>query len=272
MLYELLCIILLLLALNLFSINAAIRAKAALFRAQVQLAHVTRLTSLNELAASIVHEVSQPLTAIISSAGACRNWLDRPVPDLGEARQSLERIITCANRASEIIRRVRALSRQCAPLRQKESLNDIVQETLDLLQCELAQHKVFPKIDLATFTEQISADRVQLQQVIINLIINACHAMDAIEAGKRTICVRTWVKDNEAVLEVADQGSGITVDVLPQLFTPFFTTKENGLGLGLSICRSIIDFHNGRIWATAATGQGSAFRFALPVLVTREPS
>ncbi|WP_338524985.1 ATP-binding protein [Pseudomonas batumici] len=272
MLYELLCIMFLLLALTLFSINAAIRAKAALFRAQAQLAHVTRVTSLDELAASIVHEVNQPLTAIISSGEACRNWLDRPVPELGEARQSLERIITCANRASEIIRRFRGLSRPCDPLRRKESLNDIVQETLDLVQFELAQHKVFPKIDLATFTEQVNADRVQLQQVIINLIINACHAMDTIEVGKRTLGVRTWVKNNEAVLEVTDQGPGLSADILPQVFTPFFTTKENGLGLGLSICRSIIDFHNGRIWATAATGQGSAFLFALPVLATRESS
>lgn len=248
------------------------QAEEALLRAQAQLAHVTRVTSLGELAASIAHEVSQPLTAIISSGEACRHWLDRPVPDLGEARQSLERIITCSNRASEITHRVRALSRQCDPLRQRESLNDIVQATLDLLQCKLAQHKVCPKIDLTTFTDLISADRVQLQQVIINLIINACHAMDAVEVCERTLFVRTWVKDSEAVLEVADQGPGIPANILPHVFTPFFTTKENGLGLGLSICRSIIDFHDGRIWATAATDKGSAFRFALPVLVTREPS
>ncbi len=265
MLYKLLCIMLPLLAINLLSIRSVIKAQAALFRAQAQLAHISRLTSLGELAASIVHEVNQPLTAIGSSAEACRHWLDRPLPDLDEARQSLDRIISCSQRASEIIRRVRTFSRQCDPLRQRASLNDIVQETLDLLQCELAQHKVCPKVDLATFTEQINADRLQLQQVIINLIINACHAMERVEIGERILCIRTWMKDNEVVLEVADRGAGIPADLLPHVFTPFFTTKKNGLGLGLSICRSIIDFHNGRIWASAATGKGSTFLFALPV-------
>jgi len=115
---------------------------------------------------------------------------------------------------------------------------------------------------------QISADRVQLQQVIINLIINACHAMEAIKARDRILHVSTWVQDNEAVLEVTDHGSGIKPDVLPSLFTAFFTTKESGLGMGLSICRSIIDYHGGRIWVTSEVGQGTSFRFALPVLAS----
>ncbi|MNP16046.1 Sensor protein FixL [compost metagenome] len=157
------------------------------------------------------------------------------------------------------------MSRQCDPLRQNESLNDIVSETLCLVRRELAHHKINPKIDLAAFGARISADRVQLQQVIINLIINACQAMDAAGTAQRTLSIRTWVKDNEALLEVADQGPGIPADVLPQLFTPFFTTKENGLGMGLSICRSIIDFHEGRIWARSVVGQGSSFLFALPL-------
>ena len=117
---------------------------------------------------------------------------------------------------------------------------------------------------------QVSADRVQLQQVIINLIINACQAMDAANATQRTLSIRTWVKDNEAVLEVADQGPGIAAEVLPQLFTPFFTTKENGLGMGLCICRSIIDFHGGRIWAASTKGQGCSFLFALPTRVAND--
>ncbi|VVP66269.1 Adaptive-response sensory-kinase SasA [Pseudomonas fluorescens] len=252
-------------------VTASKQAEEALCRAQTQLAHVTRVTSLGELAASIAHEVNQPLAAITSSGEACLNWLGQPAPDLAEARQALERIIASANRATEVTRRVRALSRKSDPLRQTESLNDIVSETLGLVRYELAHHKINPSIELATFVGRVSADRVQLQQVIINLIINACQAMETVQASERSLYVRTWMKDSEAVLEITDRGSGIPAEILPQLFTPFFTTKENGLGMGLSICRSIIDFHNGRIWATPASGQGSSFLFALPVLVANEP-
>ncbi|MGE8066457.1 sensor histidine kinase [Pseudomonas sp. NPDC089569] len=255
----------------LMDVTARKLAEKALYRAQTQLAHVTRVTSLGELAASIAHEVNQPLAAITSSGQACLNWLNRPQPDLPEARQALERIIASASRASEITHRVRALSRKSDPLRQSESLNDIVKETLSLVRHELAHHKISPKIELAAFGGQVSADRVQLQQVIINLIINACQAMEKVKAPGRTLLIRTWVKDNEVMLEVTDQGAGIPSDVLPQLFTPFFTTKENGLGMGLCICRSIIDFHEGRIWATSAIDKGSSFVFALPILVANEP-
>ncbi|MFU2327869.1 sensor histidine kinase [Pseudomonas sp. NFX98] len=254
----------------LMDVTASKLAEEALCRAQTQLAHVTRVTTLGELAASIAHEVNQPLAAITSSAEACRNWLGHAQPDVSEVRQSLDRIIASSNRASEITHRVRALSRKCGPLRQNQSLNDIVSETLSLVRYELAHHKITPKIELTAFGGQVSADRVQLQQVIINLIINACQAMDAVSPGERALCIRTRVKDNEAVLEVADQGPGIPAEVLPQLFTPFFTTKANGLGMGLSICRSIIDFHEGRIWATSTNGQGSSFLFALPIRVAND--
>ncbi len=253
-------------------ITASKVAEEALFRAQMQLAHVTRVTSLGELAASIAHEVNQPLTAITSSGEACRRWIDRPVPDLDEARLSLDRIIASSCRASDVISRIRALSRKSDPQRQDESLDDIVSETLGLVQHELAHHKISAKIELTAVNVQISADRVQLQQVIINLIINACHAMEGIKARDRVLHVSTWVRDNEAVLEVTDHGSGITPDVLPSLFTAFFTTKESGLGMGLSICRSIIDYHGGRIWVTSEVGQGTSFLFAVPVLDARGAS
>lgn len=250
----------------LMDITASKQAEEALFRAQTQLAHVTRLTSLGEMAASIAHEVNQPLTAITSSGEACRRWLQRPEPDLKEALDSLDRIIANGCRASEVISRIRALSRKCDPLRRPEPLDDIVSETLYLVQQQLAHHKVRVQVDLATSGVQVSADRVQLQQVIINLIINACHAMDGIKVREPILQIRTWLQDNEAVLEVTDQGTGIAADILPSLFNAFFTTKENGLGMGLSICRSIIDFHEGRIWATSEVGQGTSFRFALPLL------
>lgn len=251
-------------------VTASKHAEEALFRAQCELAHVNRVTSLGELAASIAHEVNQPLTAITSSGEACRRWLDRPVPNLEEARQSLERIIASSCRASEVISRLRSLSRRCDPLRQTESLDDIVTETLSLVQREMEDHKISPHIELNACSAQICADRVQLQQVIINLIINACQAMQVTPVAERRLRVRTWVENSKAVMEVADQGSGIAADVLPSLFNPFFTTKEHGLGMGLSVCRSIIDFHGGRIWANSVAGQGTSLLFALPVLIAAE--
>jgi len=250
----------------LMDITASKQAEEALFRTQSQLAHVTRLTALGELAASIAHEVNQPLTAITSSAEACRKWLDRPTPDLDEARSSLERIIASACRASEVIGGVRALARKCDPQRQVESLDIILSETLSLVQHEMAHHRITPTIELTAFDGLVNADRVQLQQVIINLVINACQAMGTVSTSNRTLRIRTSVQQGEAILEVTDQGPGIAADVLPSLFNPFFTTKENGLGMGLSICRSIIDFHGGRIWATSPPGQGASFLIALPVV------
>ncbi|MDO7900063.1 PAS domain-containing sensor histidine kinase [Pseudomonas citrulli] len=255
----------------LMDITASKQAEEALFRAQSQLAHATRLTSLGEMAASIAHEVNQPLTAITSSGEACRRWLVRPQPDLDEALDSVDRIVANACRASEVISRIRALARKCDPLRQPESLDDIVSETLHLVQQQLAHHRVSAHVELAANNPTVSADRVQLQQVIINLIINACHAMEGIDTRERCLHLRTWTEHDEVVLEVADQGTGIAPQILPALFNPFFTTKENGLGIGLSICRSIIDFHNGRIWATSEVGQGTAFRFALPLLPSTTP-
>lgn len=246
-------------------------AEEALFHAQSQLAHVTRITSLGELAASIAHEVNQPLTAITSSGEACRRWLDRVEPDLNEARQSLDRIVSSACRASEVISRIRALSRKCDPLRKPESLDAIVNETLGLVQHELSRHKVRSRVELGVLDAQINADRVQLQQVLINLIINACHAMETVAPRQRLLRVRTWVDGDKVLLEVADQGIGIDLKDLPTLFQPFFTTKPDGLGMGLSICRSIIDFHGGRLWAASTPGEGTAFTCSLPLLAKKTP-
>ncbi|WP_434568584.1 sensor histidine kinase [Pseudomonas sp. Z3-8] len=239
--------------------------QAYLIEAQAQLAHATRLTSLGEMAASIAHEVNQPLTAITSSGEACRRWLDRPVPDLKEALDSLDRIVANACRASEVINRTRAMARKCDPLRRPERLDEIVSETLDLVRHQLAQHQVSLKVDL-TAASLVDADRVQLQQVIINLVSNACHAMETLPVRDRILYVRTWTHAHEVLLAVTDRGIGITAETLPSLFNPFFTTRENGLGIGLSICRSIIDFHDGRIWATSEAGQGTSFTFSLPLL------
>ena len=247
-------------------VTASREAEEALVKTQAQLAHVTRVTSLGELAASIAHEVNQPLTAIISSGEACRQWINRPEPNLHEARDALNRIIRAAGRANDVISGVRALSRKCGPVRQTESLDDIVSETLRLVRHDIAHHNITPQIELTTFGTQVDVDRVQLQQVIINLLINACQAMVSANAPDRTLQVRTWVQDNQAHLEVLDQGGGIADELMDSLFNPFFTTKDSGLGMGLSICRSIIEFHGGRIWAISHAPVGAAFCFALPLL------
>lgn len=254
-------------------VTASKQAEEALFRAQCELAHVARVTSLGELAATIAHEVNQPLTAITSSGEACRRWLDRPVPDLEEARQSLDRIIASSCRASGIISRIRAMSRRSDPTRQPEPFDDIVNESLSLVQREIELHTITVILEMDTPTAMVCADRVQLQQVIINLIINAGQAMQMLPLAERVLRIRTWVENSKVVLEVADGGPGISADLLPSLFNPFFTTKENGMGMGLSICRSIIDVHGGRIWARSNEGQGTSFLFALPLLDAshREP-
>ncbi|CAI8904107.1 two-component system, LuxR family, sensor kinase FixL [Pseudomonas sp. IT-347P] len=254
----------------LMDVTAIKQAEAALSQARTQLAHVTRVTSLGELATSIAHEVNQPLAAITSSGEAGLNWLSQPKPDLFEVRKAFERIIASSNRATEITLRVRSLSRKTDPLRRNESFNGIINETLLLVRHELAHHRIRTQIELTSFDVPISADRVQLQQVIINLIINACQAMDEVAASERKLLIRSWISDKEVGIEVADKGMGIPAHVLSKLFTPFFTTKEKGLGMGLCICRSIIDSHQGRIWASSVEGQGSSFQFALPLLTPVE--
>lgn len=247
-------------------VTTAKNAEAALFQSQSQLAHVTRLTSLGELAASIAHEINQPLAAIRSSGEACHRWLDRSEPNLQEVRMSLDRMISSSTRASEIIRRIRTLSRNGDPERQRESFNEIVSETLALVQFELSRGHVKLRVELAPMPVHVCADRVQLQQVILNLIINACHAMTEVDPRARLLKIRTWVHSDEAILEVRDCGVGISEEALPSLFNPFFTTKADGLGMGLAICRSIIEFHEGRIWAANNQDQGSVFWIALPTL------
>ncbi len=247
-------------------VTATKEAEQALFQSQAQLAHVTRVTSLGELAASIAHEVNQPLAAIRTSGEACHRWLNRSEPDLGEVRISLDRMISSSTRASEVIRRIRTLSRNCDPERQRESFNDIVSETLGLVQYELSRSHVKLRVELDLTPVNISADRVQLQQVILNLIINACQAMTEVDPRERILKVRSWQYDGDSMLEISDCGGGISDQALPSLFQPFFTTKSDGLGMGLSICRSIIEYHDGRIWANNNEGGGAVFTLAIPVL------
>jgi PAS domain S-box-containing protein len=234
--------------------------------AQMELAHVTRITTLGELAGSIAHEVNQPLAAVVTNAEACLRWLDRVTPELDEARRSLEWIIKEGNRAAEVIRRVRALANKTSLEKVPLDVNDVVRETVPLVQRELISHQVSLRMELAPALPMILGDRVQLQQVIINLVMNGIEAMQSVTDRPRELVVRSGQDEpSQAVISVADCGVGIAAENVDRLFNPFFTTKSGGMGMGLSICRSIMEAHGGRLWATAAVPHGSMFQFTLPV-------
>jgi len=250
-------------------ITATIRAEEAeraLRKAQAELAHVTRVTTLGELAASIAHEINQPLAAVIANAEACSSWLDRSPPDLEAARRSVEWIVDDVNRASEVIRRLRALAKKTDIEKTPLNINDVAREVVALVRRELLSHKVLLKLELAPDLPGIIGDRVQLQQVIINLVINAVEAMESVSDRPRELTIRSGRHDTDWVfLAVADSGIGITDADAERMFTPFFTTKSSGMGMGLSICRSIMEAHGGRLWATKASPHGTTFQFTLPV-------
>src|SRR3984893_660348 len=233
--------------------------------AQLELAHVTRVTTLGELTAAIAHEVNQPLAAVVANAQACLRWLDRDTPDLDGARRSVEWIIDDGNRASEVIRRVRALAKRTDIEKVALYVNDVVRETIPLVQRELISHQVLLRMELASTLPMILGDRVQLQQVIINLMMNGIESMQSVTDRPRELVVRSCQDETRQVLvTVRDCGVGISAENADRLFTAFFTTKSSGMGMGLSISRSIIDAHGGRLWATTYEPRGALFQFTIP--------
>jgi C4-dicarboxylate-specific signal transduction histidine kinase len=234
--------------------------------AQIELAHVTRVTTLGELTASISHEVNQPLAGIIANAEACLRWLNRGTPDLDRARRSVEWIIDDGNRASEVIRRIRGLAKKSDIEKVPLDLNDVVRETIGLIQREVFSHQVSLRMELVPTLPTIMGDRVQLQQVIINLVMNGIEAMQSVTDRPRELLIRSRQHEKQPVLvSVTDCGVGISAENADRLFNAFFTTKSSGMGMGLSICRSIIETHGGRLWATANMPYGATFQFTLPV-------
>jgi PAS domain S-box-containing protein len=233
--------------------------------AQMELAHVTRVTTLGELTASIAHEVNQPLAAVVNAAAACLRWLDRGTPNLDEARRAADWIIKEGNRATEVIRRIRALANKTSIEKVPLDINDVVREVIALVQRELISHQVSLRTEFAPALPMMG-DRVQLQQVIINLVMNGIEAMQSVTDRPRELVIRSRQDETHQLLvSVTDCGVGISAENADRLFNAFFTTKSSGMGMGLSICRSIMEGHGGRLWATANVPHGATFQFVLPL-------
>jgi PAS domain S-box-containing protein len=241
------------------------QASEALEQAQTQLAHVTRVTMLGEITASIAHEVNQPLAAVMMNGNAARRWLAANPPNVDETRQAVQRVIDDANRAGQVIARVRKLLQRGAPERARLDINEVIRETLAFTRNELERKSVVVHAELSDDLPSVEGDRVQLQQVLVNLILNGMDAMGGRSAEARTLTIRSRRDDSGGiVVEVADRGKGLEFEQRERIFDPFYSTKPGGLGMGLAISRSIIEAHGGRIWAAPNDGPGLSVQFGLP--------
>ncbi|MFC6495450.1 sensor histidine kinase [Ancylobacter dichloromethanicus] len=243
-------------------------AEDALHQTRAELAHVTRVTTLGELTASIAHEVNQPLAAVVTNGEACLRWLGRAAPDIGEARASVERMIANGRRASEVVARLRALARRDEQDQAPVHVNEMIDEILPLLERERLMHAVTLELALAEGLPVILGDRVQLQQVVLNLALNAVQAMALVEEPRRRLTILTRTEERPdrrcLVIEIRDGGPGVPPENLPKLFNAFYSTKKDGMGMGLSISRSIVEAHGGRIAADGIEQGGMLFTVSLP--------
>ena len=242
------------------------RAAEALREAQAALARVNRATTLGMLGASIAHEVNQPLGAIAASAAACSRWLSAQPPDLDKAQRSLERIANDGKRASTVIDRLRALVKRQVPRKDRHDLNEAILEVLALTDDEVRRNDILVETSLGADLPMVECDRIQIQQIVLNLIVNAIESMDALDDRRRQLAIGSAREGADAVrVEVRDSGPGVDPSYADRLFEAFYTTKAEGMGMGLSISRAIIEAHGGRLWVSPNGPRGAAFCFSLPV-------
>jgi PAS domain S-box-containing protein len=251
-------------------ITATKRAIEELQQTQTELARLTRLTTMGQLAASIAHEINQPLTGIVTNGNTCLHWLADETLNLAKARMAAQRIVRDGARASDVIGRIRGLMTKSAPQIVDIDLNDVINEVLAFTQTELRMRKVSARTELATMLPLVLGDRVQLQQVILNLVINGIEAMSAVTDRPRILLIGSHLDtEGRALIFLRDHGSGLDPETIDKLFEPFFTTKSEGIGMGLAICRSIIEAHGGRLWAAGANPHGAVFQFTLPITTAK---
>ena len=232
---------------------------------QTELARVARTTTMGEMAASIAHEINQPLAAIVNNASASLRWLGQDPPNMKRARSVLERVVSDAGRASEVISSIRGMLEKGSQERVELDVNDLIREVMTFVRADLRHHGITVKAELAEDLPRMSGVRIQLQQVLLNLIANAVESMASVEHRARVLTVRSQkIGENDIAVTIEDTGTGIDQTDLERVFEPFFSTKPEGMGMGLSICRSIVEAHGGRITGSPASGGGSVFQVSLP--------
>ena len=239
------------------------RSEEALREAQANLARVSRVTTMGELTASLAHEIRQPIAAAVTNARTCLRWLGRDQPDVAEGREAAARIIKDVTRASDIISSISVMFKKGALQRQAVDVNELIREMIVLLRSEANRYSISIRTELAEDLPKVMADRVQLQQVFMNLMLNGIDAMKETSGGSE-LAIKSETDDGQLLISVSDTGVGLPLGQGDRIFRAFFTTKDNGTGMGLPISRSIIESHGGRLWATGACGRGATFQFTLP--------
>jgi C4-dicarboxylate-specific signal transduction histidine kinase len=233
-------------------------------QAQADLARVTRVAAMGELAAAIAHEVNQPLGAVVTNGSASLRWLAGQPPNFDEAREAIERAVREATRASDVIGRIRALLQKGTPQMERLDVNAVIREVLTLADHELLRGGITVRTELAPDVPNVLGDRVQLQQVILNLILNGIDAMSAITHRPRELLIESAKHPEGVLIQVHDSGEGVDPEQADHIFQPFFTTKPQGIGMGLSVGRSIVEAHGGRLWFTPGSSHGVVFQFTVP--------
>ena len=238
---------------------------AELMKTQTELAHLSQVLSMGELTASIAHEINQPLTAVVTHGHACFEWLSANPPNLEKAQQTVQRIIQDGTRAGAVLSRIRALFKKEAPAKDWLDINEVIHELTTFLRDDAMRRRIAIRTDLVPGLAKVKADRVQLQQVVLNLMMNGMDAMAETSDRAKELLITARGDESEIVVRVEDSGTGLDPEAADKIFNPFFTTKPHGIGMGLSISRSIIEAHEGRLWASTRPCGGAIFQFAIPI-------